>query len=164
MSDPAEVGWRIHSALTDWTAKVDTKASFALTIESALLAGVVALSGSGRSLSDLSGCAVFWYVLGILILILSVLMAVSVVAPRLRSQHLKSEASQNFIYFGHLRFLNATQVANHLNNSDIVPVLSRQLVVMSQIAWQKHRRVQLSLLLSPIGVAFLGISAWLNTP
>ena len=35
--DATDTAWRIHGALVDWTGKVDTKASFALTIESDVL-------------------------------------------------------------------------------------------------------------------------------
>ncbi|MFD6548016.1 hypothetical protein, partial [Bacillus cereus] len=72
-ADPIETAWKIHAALVDWTGKVDTKASFALTIESALLGGVVALSGDGRVFHDLAGASVVWYVLGVFTLALSVL-------------------------------------------------------------------------------------------
>lgn len=157
--DPIDTAWKIHSALTDWTGKVDTKASFALTIESALLAGVVTLSGKDRALDNLSGWAVVWYVLGLVVLIAGLLCAVWVVRPRLRAQHVTNEASTNFIYFGHLRQLSHDDVETKLRDDDVLPVLARQLVEMSKIAWTKHRLVQLSLTLAPIGVALLGVSA-----
>jgi hypothetical protein len=37
----------------------------------------------------------------------------------------------------------------------LLPVLSKQLVDMSKIAWTKHRLVQLSMSLAPIGVVAL---------
>lgn len=158
-ADPIETAWKIHAALVDWTGKVDTKASFALTIESALLGGVVALSGDGRVFHDLAGASVVWYVLGVFTLALSVLCVVLVVRPRLRRGGLQSEARGNFVYFGHLRHLDAAAVQNHLETSNLLPVLSKQLVEMSKIAWTKHRLVQVSMSLAPVGVLFLVISS-----
>lgn len=157
--DPTDTAWKIHSALTDWTGKVDTKASFALTIESAVLVGVVTLSGNGRALADLHGWGVFWYVLGVVILIAGLLSAVWVVRPRLRAQQVTGEVPTNFVYFGHLRQLTPGEVETNLRSDDILPVLSKQLVEMSKISWTKHRLVQVSLTLAPIGVALLGLSA-----
>ena len=159
MSDPIDTGWKIHSAITDWTGKVDTKASFALTIESALLAGVVGLSGQGRVFSDLHGWAIAWYVVGIALLVAGVICAAWVVRPRLRSPNLASESQANFIYFGHLRQLTAGDVQRHLENTPLLPVLSKQLVEMSKIAWIKHRLVQVSMSLAPAGVVCLSLCA-----
>ncbi|WP_205848943.1 MULTISPECIES: Pycsar system effector family protein [Mycobacteriaceae] len=157
--DPIDTGWKIHAALVDWTGKVDTKASFALTIEAALLAGVVTLSGDKRVFSNLSGWAVAWYVLGILLLITAVLCAAWVVRPRLRKAEVKAESADNFIYFGHLRHLTPEAVEERLENAELLPVLSKQLVEMSKIAWLKHRLVHLSMTLAPVGVLALGICA-----
>ncbi|WP_186451958.1 Pycsar system effector family protein [Corynebacterium glutamicum] len=157
--DSVDAAWRIHAALIDWTGKVDAKASFALAIESALLGGVVTLSGGGRVFYDLSGWAMFWYVLGVSLLIAAVLCAVWVVRPRLRTANLETEAPDNFIYFGHLRHLTPETVQEQLQGSSILTVLSKQLVEMSKIAWKKHRIVQWSLSLAPMGVLALGICA-----
>lgn len=157
--DPIDTAWKIHAALIDWTGKVDTKASFALTIESALLVGVITLSGEGRVFHHLSGWAVVWYVLGVLLLIAGVLCAAGVVRPRLRAANLEAEAPDNFIYFGHLRHLTPEAVQHRLEGTPLLPVLSKQLVEMSKIAWTKHRLVQLSMSLAPFGVVALGICA-----
>ncbi|MFW0872021.1 Pycsar system effector family protein [Rhodococcoides corynebacterioides] len=157
--DPTDTAWKIHSALTDWTGKVDTKASFALTIESAVLAGVVTLSGNDRALADLHGWGVLWYVLGVVTLVAGLLCAVWAVRPRLRAQQLTNEVPTNFVYFGHLRQLTPAEVEINLRSDDILPVLSKQLIDMSKISWTKHRLVQVSLTLAPVGVALLGLSA-----
>lgn len=161
-TDPVDNAWKIHSALIDWTGKVDTKASFALTIESALLAGVVSFSSEGRVFDCLSGWAVFCYISGIILLVLGILCAALVVRPRLRSKNLASEASRNYIYFGHLRELTPGDVQTHLEGTPLLPVLSKQLVDMSKIAWTKHRRVQQSMTLAPLGVAILCLAAVLT--
>ncbi|GAA14943.1 Pycsar system effector family protein [Gordonia alkanivorans] len=157
--DPTDTAWKIHAALVDWTGKVDTKASFALTIETALLVGVITLSGEGRVFHHLGGWAVVWYVIGILLLVAGVLCAAWVVRPRLRASNLEVEAPDNFVYFGHLRHLTPEAVQDRLEGPTLLPVLSKQLVEMSKIAWTKHRLVQLSMSLAPIGVVALGICA-----
>ncbi|MGP6175366.1 Pycsar system effector family protein [Corynebacterium sp. A21] len=157
--DPVDTAWKIHAVLVDWTGKVDTKASFALTIESALLAGVVTLSSEGRVFHHLHGWAVVWYVLGILLLVAGVLCAAWVVRPRLRAGNLEAEAADNFVYFGHLRHLTPEIVQERLQGTALISVLSKQLVEMSKITWKKHRLVQWSMSLAPIGVVALGICA-----
>lgn len=158
-ANPVDNAWKIHAALTDWTGKVDTKASFTLTIESALLAGVITLSTDNRALSNLCGLPGLLYVVGVSLLIVAVMLAVLVVRPRLRSKNLGVEARQNYIYFGHLRELKPSMVRDHLENTPILPVLSKQLVEMSKIAWDKHKMVQRSMTIAPCGVIALFFAA-----
>lgn len=158
--DPIDTAWKIHAALTDWTAKVDTKASFALTIESALLVGVVTLSAKERVFHNLpGGWPVFWYAAGISLLVLAVLLAAFVVRPRLRADKVASESPNNFIYFGHLKHLQPCEIKYRLEQVPLLPVLSKQLHEMSKIAWQKHILVQWSMNFAPIGVLALAICA-----
>jgi len=160
--DPVDTAWKIHAALADWTAKVDTKASFALTIESALLVGVVTLSAKERVFHNLpGGWPTAWYVIGIVLLATAVLFAAFVVRPRLRGggDKLAAEAPNNFIYFGHLRHLQPCEIEYRLEEAALLPVLSKQLHEMSKIAWMKHRLVQWSMNLAPAGVAALAICA-----
>lgn len=157
-NDATDTAWRIHSALMDWTGKVDTKASFALTIESALLAGVVSLSSENGVFHGVSGWAQGMYFTGVALLVISVLCSVWVVRPRLRAGKLKNEAHNNYIYFGHLRYRKPQDVEVQLQEEPPLSNLSKQIVAMSKIAWTKHRLVQLSLTLAPLGVIALGAS------
>lgn len=158
--EPVETAWHIHAALADWTGKVDAKASFALTIESAVLAGIVALSGDGHRLSGLSG---FWthafYWSGVLLLVSAVVLSASTVAPGLRHKSLKAEQPHNFIYFGHIKDWKEDDLTEALRQREILPVLSRQLVVMSRIAWKKHQTVLFSFLLACSGATAVAIAA-----
>ena len=158
-----EQAWRIHGALADWTGKVDAKASFALAGESAVIATIIALSDAGRRLSDLSGWVehvLYWA--GLALLVAAATVVISVVTPQLRADKTAAEWPENFIFFGHLRHWDSVQLASALENNDVLPVLSRQLVAMSAIAWKKHRRLQLSLSLSVLGTAFVGVAALLT--
>lgn len=156
-----ETAWRIHAAVGEWTARVDAKASFALTLESAAVAGIIALSGSGNVFADPHGWAfrcLLWA--GITLILIAAVFAVLVVTPRLRAPSIQAEAAENFIYFGHLMHREATDLAESLRRTDtLLPVLSRQLVVMSKIAWSKHRYVQMSLAFFALGLALVAVAA-----
>jgi hypothetical protein len=159
VTDPAETAWRIHAAVTDWTGKVDGKATFALTIESAVLAGLVALSGSQSRfghLTTLWPALLFW--VGVTLLAIAIVLSVLVVSPRTRDRKVEAEWPDNFVYFGHLKHWDPDALADELRQRDPLPILTRQLVVMSRIAATKHRRVQESLIVALVG-AFLVASA-----
>jgi hypothetical protein len=162
--DPVDEAWRIHDALAEWTGKVDTKASFALTIESALLAGVVALSHQGSQLNSLHHRDIIvLYDIGVAMLGAGVLAAASVVMPRLTPRKtLAKEASSNYVYFGHLRYWRAADLEVALRHNDVLPVLARALVSMSQHAWTKYLCMQLSLMFSALGAALIVIVLLVN--
>lgn len=148
-----ETAWRIHEAIGEWTWRVDAKASFALTLESAALAGIVALSDDGHRFSRLHGYGArvpLWA--GAVLILAGAVLAALVVVPRLRKvKLLKNEAPDNFIYFGHLQYWDPATLAEKLAQDNTLPILSNQLVNMSKIAWRKHRFVQLSFLLAAVG-------------
>jgi hypothetical protein len=155
--DAIETAWKIHGALADWTGKVDAKASFTLAIESALIAAIGTLSASGRLFTQRDR---WWeetgYWTGVGLIAIGVFFAIRTVRPRLRRSDSKQESRENFIYFGHLRHWNEKDLTKALCGRDPLPMLSRQLINMSKIAWQKHRRVQYSLAFASVGavVAF----------
>lgn len=154
--DAIDNAWKIHAAQAEWTGKVDAKASFAFAIESAIIATTVALSANGRLYSNLNGWlsgAFFW--LGILSLLAGAFFALVVVRPRLKADAVKKMADDNFIYFGHAQYWEIDDLAKALRERDILPVITRQIVVMADIAWQKHRWVQLSMTLGGVGGALL---------
>jgi Family of unknown function (DUF5706) len=162
--DPVHTAWRIHAAIADWTGRVDAKASFALTIESALLAGIIAMSASDRRLSNLSGFVEYaFFSVGVALLVVGVLMAAWVVRPRLRWRKLEAEATSNFIYFGHLRHWTPDRLAETLRTDDPLPVIARQVINMSHIAWAKHRLVQHSLACAVGGIVCVTIGAAITT-
>ncbi|WP_422744754.1 Pycsar system effector family protein [Micromonospora sp. WMMD754] len=157
--DSTDTAWKIHAALADWTGKVDAKASFALTIESAVLAGAVGLSNSGSRFGNLHGVwplLTFW--VGVGLLAVAVVLAVLVVMPRTRNKNVPTEWPANFIYFGHLQHWSPEPLEQALRDLDPLPMLSRQLVVMSRIACTKHRRVQESLAAALVGAFLVAIA------
>lgn len=157
-----ETAWKIHAAVVDWTGKVDTKASFTLTIEAAVLGGVIALAGGQRRLSGLAGVwenAAFW--LGITALVSAAILSALVVRPQLKGS-VAAPADQNFVYFGHLRLWNEHALDQALRTHDMLPILSRQLISMSAIAWTKYKRLQWSMNLLMAGTALVAIAVILN--
>ncbi|MFF0001792.1 Pycsar system effector family protein [Streptomyces avermitilis] len=81
--------------------------------------------------------------------------ATSYARRELRGRKVKAEAASNFIYFGHLMHRQADELTTALKNTDILPVLSRQLIVMSKIAWAKHRHAQTSFISFGVGAALV---------
>ncbi|MEU7580172.1 Pycsar system effector family protein [Streptomyces sp. NPDC041068] len=150
-----ENAWRIHGALVDWTGKVDSKAAFALSIESVALAGAVALA-KGREVLNISEPLPSWPLwLGGVLLAVAALLSMGVVLPRMKALRANQDWPSNFIYFGHLRHWSPERLAEALRTTDPLPALSRQLVVMSQVAWRKHRLVQLSFGAAAAGITIL---------
>lgn len=144
--DAIDNAWKIHAAQVDWTGKVDAKASFAFGLESAAIVAVVALSANGRIFGDLTDPAAAWlYGLGLALILVGAVCAVTVVIPRLKSDLVKDTSPDNFIFFGHAQHWEPDDLTSALQEREILPVISRQIVVMAEIAWQKHRWVQLSM-------------------
>ncbi|WP_368067388.1 Pycsar system effector family protein [Streptomyces sp. VNUA116] len=159
-NDPLEMAWKMHAALADWIGKADSKASFALTAQSATLALLGILVGSGRvdtgSGSDTSQ-ALLWA--GALFLAGGAACAAVTVSPNLRKERRGANADDDFLFFGHLRSWAPTELETALRDKDPLPALSRQLVVMSEVAWTKHRWVQWSFVLAAAGAITLGLAA-----
>ncbi|MDQ1053124.1 hypothetical protein QE394_001052 [Arthrobacter sp. SORGH_AS 212] len=152
--------WKIHAAQVDWTGKVDTKASFAFGLESAAIVTTVALSAEGRIFGDISDPAAGWfYGIGLTLILAGATFAVAVVIPRLKSDIVKKTAEDNFIYFGHAQHWEPAELASAIKDRDILPVISRQIVVMADIAWQKHRWVQRSMFLGCAGGVCIVLAA-----
>ncbi|MFD7340182.1 Pycsar system effector family protein [Streptomyces violascens] len=157
--EPTETAWRIQAAVADWTAKADSKASFALTMQSTALAVLGLLTTSTRAAGDLDATVpqvLLW--LGVLLMVAGVSCAAWAISPNLSKERRGPDADDDFLYFGHVRHLDPEVLEAALREKDPLPSLSRQVVVMSEIAWTKHRRVQWSLLLAVAGCAAFGLA------
>jgi Family of unknown function (DUF5706) len=162
-AEAIENAWLIHGSIVAWTANVDQKASFSLAIESAVLVAVGGFTKSGSLYGDLDRSReLVPYSVGVALLVLAVICAGSVVKPRLRSRRTRLESHDNFIYFGHLRHWDADRLSSMLRSADMLAALSQQLVAMSDIAWRKHRSVQISLWLGFCGFGSLCVAALFN--
>jgi len=156
-SKALDTAWKVHQANTDWTGKVDAKASFVFAITSAAIATTVALSTQGRVLDNLPGPWLQWlFWAGLVLLALGAYLSSRVVSPRLRATKMREEYKSNFIYFGHLRYWSAAELEVALKEQDPLPVVSAQIVEMAKIAWRKHRFAQWAL---RYGIAGAGLEA-----
>lgn len=157
-----EFAWHAHSAITDWTAKVDSKASIVLSLGGAVLGFFVTLSASHRALAGLLGWRLLVERAGFLAVALSVFGAALVVAPRLNRRQSKQAWKQNFLYFGHLRHWKPEELKKRLEVLDgdqELNLLSQQLVATSKIAWFKHSLVQLSIWALVAGVIMVVLAS-----
>ncbi|MGW4372720.1 Pycsar system effector family protein [Streptomyces albidoflavus] len=150
--ESTETAWRIQAAVADLTAKADSKASFALTMQSTSLAVLGLLASSQQSAGELdSGAARLLLWCGVLLMVGGACCAAWAISPNLRKERRGPERDDDFLYFGHVRHLEPATLEAVLRDKDPLPPLARQLVVMSEIAWIKHRRVQWSLMLAVAG-------------
>jgi hypothetical protein len=150
--------WSVHSALGDWTGRVDGKASIFLTLEAALLAAIINASGhDGRlakgALETRLECITYWA--GVSLICASIVFAAGVVTPQLRrwaSRKGGTEWKKNIVYFGHLRHWDPVDLKRELlNQPEALESLSRQMVRMSKISWRKHSWAQASMALAALG-------------
>ncbi|MCX4776509.1 Pycsar system effector family protein [Streptomyces sp. NBC_01264] len=141
--------------MIDWTGKVDAKAAFALTIESAVLALAATLS---RPLADLGGGRRAVFLAGGAVVAAAALFAMVAVFPRMSGRTARRFSAGDLVYFGHIRHWDPAELALTLRTVDPLPSLSRQLVAMSRVAWRKHRCVQASLCAAAVGAALLAVS------
>ncbi|MEU7166976.1 Pycsar system effector family protein [Streptomyces morookaense] len=160
-ADPLETAWKIQSGLNDSTGKADTKASFALAIQSTVLAllGILANAGEGFLSKPRSGASSAFLWTGVALLACGAGFAAAAVSPNLRKERRGPQPGDDFLFFGHLRRWDPAALETALKEKDLLPQLSRQIVVMSEIAWTKHRRVQWSFALAATGSAALGVAA-----
>lgn len=149
-----EFGWRVHSALIEWTKNIDVKASIVLTL---ILAGtsVVSINVFDKHgwLHETHGMKLGAVRAIVLCLIGASVSGVWAVIPNLRARAIAREAKQSggLIFFGHLRLLQAREIEQQLaglDDREALRQLAQQMHVMSCIAWKKHRRLQVSILLA----------------
>lgn len=162
-----EFAWKVHAAITDWTAKVDTKAAIVLSLGGIVLGFFVTLSGSGRALVGLTGWRQVVSSTGIGLASAGVLIAAFVVMPRLNSRSARKSWNGNFIYFGHLRYWSQQELEKRLVSLDEpteLAVLSVQLIAASKIAWRKHRLLQVAMLLLGAGIGMVFVATVFPKP
>ncbi|HEY4964156.1 MAG TPA: Pycsar system effector family protein [Candidatus Saccharimonadales bacterium] len=160
--DGVEFSWKVHSAITDWTAKVDTKASIILSLGGVVLGFIIALSTNHRILTNLYGWRALFRVAGLTVFSLGVVLAALVVMPRLGRRKSKREWEDNYIYFGHLRHWKPKDLKKKLRNmstDDLLNALSKQLVTTSKVAWYKHSLLQFAMICYLVGALLVLIAA-----
>lgn len=158
-----EFAWKVHTALDSWTGKVDTKASIALAIESAVFGFVVSLSKAGERFSSLKSTPKAWYDIGVVLLLGAIFWALLVVLPQLNRRQSRKNWRAGIIYFGHLRHWDPEDLERELKRAEAYESqLAAQLVAMSKIAWKKHARLQWSVLCFVLSAAALVLASLLR--
>ena len=79
----------------------------------------------------------------------------------MRWKYIGKEWPNNFIYFGHLKFWDPTKLPASIKQKDLLPVLTQQIVRMSEIAWKKHVAVKISMWIALVGGAALVVCAFM---
>ncbi|GAA1531180.1 Pycsar system effector family protein [Kribbella lupini] len=166
MSTHLDLAKWMHDSAAGAIERADNKAGFAVPVETALTAVVLALvSQSGGSPI---GARVL---LGLSLIALAVAIAAAmlVVVPRLHTPG-EQLVPGEFLYFGAVRLRSMEQLRRHLNpNPHAYPseevagpceAVSHQAKVLSEIAWSKHRLVRVSFLAVSVG-GFLAAAGWL---
>ncbi|TFD44802.1 hypothetical protein E3T55_19760 [Cryobacterium frigoriphilum] len=164
--DALDNAWKIHDATGEWTARVDAKAAFAFTVESAVLGVVVALTTTDKVYDGFdSWWSTALYVLGVFLIFISIYFAGSVVVPQLNIRGLEKASKDNYIFFGHTRFWEgrADELAERLKSDDLLKQVSLQIGIMGRIAWDKHIKVQRSMWFAMTGlVVFVVLGVLMN--
>jgi hypothetical protein len=144
-----EFAWRAHEANVAWVRAVDQKASIVLVV--ALTVGTVftnqALAEAG-TLNHVTGFRLVVTIVAGLLLAAAALLALLVVRPTLKAREARESADSGLIYFGHLRYRAAAEIAAALGSLDAPAALSdlsRQLAAHGDLSWKKHRGLQRSL-------------------
>lgn len=160
MDEPIEFAWHVHDALKDWTGKVDTKASIAVALDTAVAGLLLAASRQGGPLYALMGWRFACLLTGIALLLAAAVLAMYVVVPHLK-RRTNRKWRDGIIYFGHLRKWNVEDLVARLEQpqADNLRELAQQHIVMSGIAWRKHAALQGSLLLLVVAVCLFIMAA-----
>jgi hypothetical protein len=155
----------VQRALHEWTAKVDTKASVVLTLETAVFGAVLAFSTATKPLTHLDGSAIWFYRAGISLLVGAILCAGAAVFPQLNRRDARRSWKRNYVYFGHLRWWRPTDLITAVQKDGTERgnvVTSTQIIALSKIVWRKHVFLQWSMSLALLGGICVGTAAMLH--
>lgn len=166
LTENLNFAWKVHTAQEAWTAKVDSKASFILALVTlAIAAGVSVLISQENQIGfdeQSRMLPTIFFAISIGAGLLSLLFAGLAVWPNLGKRR-KSAPSEchDLIYFGHLRRQSYAEIETHLRcltPEEQLSMLGRQLKVMSDLNWNKHRFLQRSLVLGYVCIFLFVVS------
>lgn len=153
----SSLSWRVHSAIDDWGARADWKASV-----------LQAHQGGGFVLS-VTAFADRWSTLTVLtvsLLLLAMCASAAVLYPVAGSAGRRArEHGPDLIAVGHLRRWTASALAAQLGavkTEDEPLMVSAQLIALSRLNWRKHRLVQISVVLMVLAMV-VGMAALATT-
>lgn len=151
--------WTVYHSHGEWIARVDAKASILLALQGVTLGAVIALTDRHRPYADLE---MWWewtlFVGGFALLLIGIVLAVTALVPRVTSERPSKNEVRDYIYFGHTRLWTPEALEAELRKP-VLPILSRQLVVLGRISWRKHYLVKWSVWSYIASGAFLTAAA-----
>ncbi|MFI5710984.1 Pycsar system effector family protein [Kribbella sp. NPDC051620] len=148
---------KVYDSVAGSIGKADAKAGFVATLNTAVLAGVVALVHLNR----LGNAGRVLVALGVALMVAALLCAVAVVLPILRARHTK-HGSGNVLYFGTVRHYTPDELADRLAGEDTAREMCAQAVVLSRLSWIKHRLLQVAMLATIAGATVTGLTLLLT--
>jgi pycsar effector protein len=148
---------KVHDSVVGSIGKADAKAGFVATLNTAVLAGVVALV----QLDQLGAAGRVLLSVGVALMVAALLCAVAVVLPILRARHTK-HGSGNVLYFGTVRHYTPEELADRLETEDTAREMFAQAVVLSRLSWIKHRLLQVAMLATIAGATVTGLTLLLT--
>ncbi|GAB2580263.1 Pycsar system effector family protein [Kribbella endophytica] len=166
MSEGLDFAKWMYDSAANAIERADDKAGFAVTVETALTAVVLALVSESGS-SPLAARVLLG--LSLVALAVSIVAAMLVVVPRLHTPG-KDLVPGEFLYFGAVRLRSIEQLRRHVAHwgwrvedrqvAEPWAAVSHQAKVLAEIAWVKHRMFQVSVLAFSVG-GFLAAAGWL---
>lgn len=157
-----EFAWRVHATLEGWLAKLDAKASILLAFQGG--AFIFITTSWGVVTDDLR--PVVLAVIGLTMLAIAMALAGTAILPVVGStRRHRASRTHEWIYFGHLRLWEPTELAgrlHQLSEVDEVRALSAQLVRISRISWRKHRLLQASVTLTLLAMLAMMVAMMLQ--
>lgn len=167
--EPTDFAWSIYENLRGWIAQADRKASTVLALESALIAAAALFGDLASSVGALAGWRLVIVYVGVAVMMVGAALSGAAVKPRLGRmgspgwrKGVGTPSKTGHIYFGDLRNQEAAALALWLLEATPEAAtleLAQQIIVMSQIAWRKHRLLQSSITLAAIGFATIVVGA-----
>jgi hypothetical protein len=148
---------KVHDSVAGSIGKADAKAGFVATLNTAVLAGVVALVHLDR----LGAVGRGLVAVGVTLMVAALMCAVAVVLPILRARHTKHGAG-SVLYFGTVRHYNSEELADRLAGVDTAREMCAQAVVLSRLSWIKHRLLQVAMLATIAGASITGLTILLT--
>jgi hypothetical protein len=148
---------KVHDSVAGSIGKADAKAGFVATLNTAVLAGVVALV----QLEQIGTAGRVLVSLGLALMVAALLCAVAAVLPILRARHTRHGAG-NVLYFGTVRHYSPEELADRLTTEDTAREMCAQAVVLSRLSWIKHRLLQAAMIATLAGATITGLTLLLT--
>jgi hypothetical protein len=157
MQQALEFTWNAHQAVSDWSARLDTKSSILLSLETAATVVVVAATETGHVFARLQDLRLYAFRGGLGLLLISIALAAFVVFPKSGQRKVHGGPS-GIVYYGDVRRWDAYELYAYLSTlkpQQYLKLLTDQLVTLSRYAWKKHLQLRASMFLAALGAILL---------